>query len=163
VNDVEKSFEDFYRSARPALTGQAWLMTGDLAAAHDLVQETLVRAWKAWDRLQSYDQPEAWARRVLTNLIIGSWRRHRREVRLAEPLLPAGAISTDLDVVAALNSLPPKQRLAIVLHDFVGLKVAEVAAELDAREGTVKSWLSRGRADLAQQLGVHSAPSQTGG
>jgi RNA polymerase sigma-70 factor (ECF subfamily) len=152
----EASFEEFFRSVRPSLTGQAWLMTGDLAEAHDLVQETLCRAWANWDRLQSYDQPAAWARKVLRNLVIGRWRRAKRQRRadfiagrtdvVTEP------VSGHLDVVAALNALPMKQRQAIVLRDFAGLSVAEIASELGAPEGTVKSWLSRGRAVVAEQL-----------
>jgi RNA polymerase sigma-70 factor (ECF subfamily) len=145
----ETSFEEFFKSVRPSLTGQAWLMTGDLAEAHDLVQETLCRAWANWDRLQSYDQPAAWARKVLRNLVIGRWRRATRQRHadfVTEP------VAGHLDVVAALNSLPMKQRQAIVLRDFAGLSVAEIASELGSREGTVKSWLSRGRAVVAEQL-----------
>ena len=56
------------------------------------------------------------------------------------------------EVVAALADLPRAQREAIVLHHLVGLSVAEVAGELRAPAGTVKSWLSRGRRQLATAL-----------
>jgi len=141
-----ESFERFFRAVRPALTGPAWLMTGDLAEAHDLVQETLCRAWSNWDRVQAYEQPEAWARRVLANLIIGRWRRRRRESRLGAAEVPDTATLPQIELVAALNMLPKAQRQAIVLHDFVGLKVSEIAAEVGVPAGTVKSWLSPGRA-----------------
>ena len=52
----------------------------------------------------------------------------------------------------ALRELPAKEREAVVLHHLVGLPVAAVAAELGAPDGTVKSWLSRGRAHLAELL-----------
>jgi RNA polymerase sigma-70 factor (ECF subfamily) len=70
------------------------------------------------------------------------------------------AISVEhLDVVAALNDLPLAQRRAIVLHDLDGMSVAEVAKEVGAPEGTVKSWLSRGRASIAEALSTRaSAP-----
>ncbi len=53
-----------------------------------------------------------------------------------------------LALMAALAVLPRQQREALVLHDGIGLSVAEVAAELDVPEGTVRSWLSRARAVL---------------
>ena len=59
-----------------------------------------------------------------------------------------------LDVVDALRRLPSDQQRALVLHDVIGLSVAEVARELRVPEGTVRSWLSRGRAALAADLGV---------
>jgi RNA polymerase sigma-70 factor (ECF subfamily) len=137
-------------------------MTGDLAEAHDLAQETLCRAWSNWDRLQAYELPEAWARRVLANLIIGRWRRRKTESRLGDRDLPDAATVPQIEVVAALNMLPKAQRQVIVLHDYVGLKVSEIAADVGVPVGTVKSWLSRGRAELAKELGLRT-PSRTGG
>lgn len=156
-----EAFEQFFRRMQPALTGQAYLLTGNLSEAHDLVQETLCRAWSNWPQVRSYEQPAAWARKVLANLAIGSWRRTRRHPHQQLSVGTAAgydngivAVEVRLDVVKALGSLPMKQRQAIVLRDFVGLSLAEVASELSAPEGTVKSWLSRGRAAVASQLGL---------
>ena len=55
-------------------------------------------------------------------------------------------------VLEALAKLPVKERQALVLHKVVGLSIADIAGEMSAPEGTVKSWLSRGRTRLAQQL-----------
>ena len=55
-------------------------------------------------------------------------------------------------LAAALRSLPRRQAQAIVLHDAAGLSALEVAGELNVPEGTVRSWLSRGRAVLAARL-----------
>ena len=63
-------------------------------------------------------------------------------------------------LAAALRTLPENQMLAIVLHDGVGLSVPEVAHTLKVPDGTVKSWLSRGRATAALSL---DAASSTGG
>jgi RNA polymerase sigma-70 factor (ECF subfamily) len=57
-----------------------------------------------------------------------------------------------LELARALDTLPPPQRTAIVLHDAGDLSVADVARELDVPEGTVRSWLSRGRKALAAEL-----------
>jgi RNA polymerase sigma-70 factor (ECF subfamily) len=56
------------------------------------------------------------------------------------------------EVIDALRLLPRRQREAIVLHHLVGLSVEEVGTELHAPAGTVKSWLSRGRASVARTL-----------
>ena len=62
------------------------------------------------------------------------------------------------DVQKALRTLPVKQRYALLLHHVVGLPVADVAREMGAPEGTVKSWLWRGRDALQRSLGVEEAP-----
>jgi RNA polymerase sigma-70 factor (ECF subfamily) len=59
-----------------------------------------------------------------------------------------------LDVIEALHRLPRDQQRSLVLHDVVGLSVVEIATELHAPGGTVRSWLSRGRAALAADLGI---------
>jgi RNA polymerase sigma-70 factor (ECF subfamily) len=55
-------------------------------------------------------------------------------------------------LAAALRALPQNQMMAIVLHDGAGMSVQEVATDMKVPEGTVKSWLSRGRADAAAKL-----------
>jgi RNA polymerase sigma-70 factor (ECF subfamily) len=66
-------------------------------------------------------------------------------------------------LVAALRQIPEAQRRAIVLHHLAGLSVAEVAHEVGAPEGTVKAWLSRGRAALAALLADDHRPELDGG
>lgn len=152
--DAKAEFERFFATVKGSLMGQAYLLTGDMEEARDLVQEALLRAWKNWSRVRGFDDPQAWARRVLHNLAIGSWRRERSRSRAgveAPASTPAPSV-TYLDLVDALGRLPAKQRRALVLHDVVGLPVAEVAIELRTREGTVRSWLSRSRAFLAAEL-----------
>jgi RNA polymerase sigma-70 factor (ECF subfamily) len=62
------------------------------------------------------------------------------------------------DVQEALRTLPVKHRHALLLHHVVGLSVAEVAREMGAPEGTVKSWLFRGREAVQRSIGVGEAP-----
>lgn len=157
------SFEDFFRRWSGPLLGQAFLLTADFSESQDLVQEVMSRAWKDWGRVSRYSAPEAWARTVLHRLAVGRWRHLQVIRRHAAPTTSsAPAPEADhLDVAKALNALPAMQRRSIVLHDYAGLSVAEVAAELGAAEGTVKSWLSRGRAALAAAL--HIEVSSTGG
>jgi RNA polymerase sigma-70 factor (ECF subfamily) len=155
-------YERFFEVARGSLMGQAFLLTGDVEESRDLVQEVLLRVWKEWPRVSAFDDPQAWARRVLHNLIIGRWRhdrfRRKPQVVPASMTTPGPGVG-HLDVINALHRLPAKQRRALVLHDVVGLSVAEVAADLGAPEGTVRSWLSRGRALIAVDIGLASAPT----
>jgi RNA polymerase sigma-70 factor (ECF subfamily) len=62
------------------------------------------------------------------------------------------------DLQRALQALPVRQRHALLLHHVVGLPVAAVAQEMGVPEGTVKSWLFRGREALQRSLGVEEAP-----
>jgi RNA polymerase sigma-70 factor (ECF subfamily) len=102
-----------------------------------------------------YDRPEAWARRVLFNLALNERRRGGRERVWSDVDAPVvdGPSERHVALVQALGNLPMDQRKALVLHDGAGVPVAQVADELGVPEGTVKSWLSRGRAKLATQLG----------
>jgi RNA polymerase sigma-70 factor (ECF subfamily) len=152
------SFDAFFRDAGSRMVSFAFLLTGDLPLAQDLAQESLARAWQHWPDVGSYADPEAWARRVCHNLAVSHWRRVRlalgvHHLRDRERVTP-GPSPQHVLLAAALRSLPSSQRQALVLHDGLGYTVAEVAAELGAPEGTVKSWLSRGRSSMARKLGL---------
>jgi RNA polymerase sigma-70 factor (ECF subfamily) len=154
------NFTDLYVSSFGRLVGQVTVVTADREAAEEAVQEAFERLWKRWDALSAYDRPEAWVRRVAINVAVSRWRRMRR----LRPLVDgASAVSEEdgaarYDVQRALRTLPVKHRHALLLHYVVGLSVAEVAGEMGAPEGTVKSWLFRGREALQRSLGVEEAP-----
>jgi len=163
------TFTDLYSSSYARLVGQVTVVTTDRDAAEDAVQEAFGRLWHQWESLSGYDRPEAWLRRVAINIAISRWRRIRRLHPLGDPDRAARADRADqvapeddgasrADIEAALRTLPVKQRHALLLHHVVGLPVAEVAQEMDAPEGTVKSWLFRGREALQRSLGVEEAP-----
>jgi RNA polymerase sigma-70 factor (ECF subfamily) len=157
-----RDFEGFVSETKRGLMGQAYLYTSNLPEAEDLLQETYVRAWRNWRRVSQLDDPPAWARRVLGNLAVDRWRKHgRRRRRLAA----TGSLRTEteavgsgrLELAEALRSLPPKQRRALILQAVVGLTIAEIGADMGATEATVRSWLSRARATMAELLAQTSA------
>jgi len=157
-DDGRSSFDRFVQESSGALFGQAYVLCGQYHEAQDLVQETLVRLWQHWDRVAVYEDPRGWARHVLHNLAVSRWRKAR--IRLGslgrEQAVEAPDIG-HLDVVEALGRLPERQKRSIVLHDVVGMSVTEVAAEMGVPEGSVRGWLSRGRASLASDLSLSGA------
>jgi RNA polymerase sigma-70 factor (ECF subfamily) len=74
-------------------------------------------------------------------------------VNEADTPIPAPGVG-HLDVAKALRQLPDQQRNSLLLHDVVGMSVAEVAVEMGVPEGSVRGWLSRGRRTLAENLGL---------
>ena len=150
------SFEEFYAATVDRLLGHLFLVTGDLHAAEEIVQEAFTRASMRWPRLRSYDVPEAWVRRVAMNLATDRARSLRRQTRALmrlgpPPAVPSVSVET-LALVEALRTLPVRQRQAVVLHYLADLSVAEIAQALAVPSGTVKSLLARGRRTLAAKL-----------
>jgi RNA polymerase sigma-70 factor (ECF subfamily) len=148
-------FEELYASQFHGLTLQINAYLGDLVEAQDVVQEAFTRAVAQWHKIAKYDDPAAWVRKVAWNLATSHWRRRRttaiflsrqREQHVAGPNPDRVALT------AALATLPPTLRKAFVLHYIAQLGIAEIAHQEDVAEGTVKSWLHRGRAIVAAHL-----------
>lgn len=157
--ETERQFEELFARVGRPLMAQALVLTGSVQAAEDLVQETLSRAWQNFSHLRELDYPEAWCRRVLDNLAVDRWRRigrdQRSQVGRGAPteLAADGPLSAEhLDVITALRRLPEPQRRALVLDAVVGLTTKEIALEMDASEGTVRSWLARARKTMEKRL-----------
>jgi len=149
----EQTFEAIYRDSYPRLVGQLFIVTTSRAEAEEVVQEAFARLWGRWSQVQGYENIESWVRRVALNFAISRWRRSRRHEQLLEvPSAHDDPAESDVAVVLALKGLPIKQRSALFLHHVVGLSVEEVAKEMSTKPGTVKSWLSRGRVELASHL-----------
>jgi RNA polymerase sigma-70 factor (ECF subfamily) len=135
--DDEAAFDSFYGGAWPRLQGQAYALTGNRELAQDLTQEALLRAWKDWPKVSALENPEAWARKVLHNLCIESWRKSRRRLTKHD-LSPAVEIpESHREIATAMRSLPGDQARAVLLHDGLGMSIAEVALELNVPEGNI--------------------------
>jgi RNA polymerase sigma-70 factor (sigma-E family) len=147
-------FVEFYRSTSPRTLRYAYGLTGDLPQAQDVVQEAYARAWQRWRKVSGYDDAEAWLRLVVTRLVFDWWRHlavRRKAPTARESIVPPPSEDTVL-LTTALRQLPEPQRRALALHYLLDLPIGEIAAETGVPEGTVKSWLSRGRAGLAGAL-----------
>ena len=152
---AELVFDDFYHAHFRGLVVQLAAYTGDRSQAQDLVQDAFCQAFTRWDRVAGYDDPLAWVRRVAWNLAHNRWRRLRTAqayLRRQRETHVAGPNPDRVAVDAALALLPPRQRRAVILHYLADLSVAEIADQERVAEGTVKSWLHRGRTALAAHL-----------
>ena len=151
------NFDEVYAAHYADLTVQLYAYFGDRQEAQDVVQEAFCRALSRWHAVSRYDDPVAWVRRVAWNLAVSKWRRARtamtflRRQRVAEPRTE-GPEPDRIALVAALGTLPETHRRAVVLRYLADMTVLEIAEREGVPEGTVKSWLHRGRAALAVQL-----------
>ncbi|WP_027345177.1 SigE family RNA polymerase sigma factor [Hamadaea tsunoensis] len=133
----------------------AYALGGDWHLAEDLVQHTFLQLFRHWKRLDPVTI-DAYARRTLVNAYLSHKRDRRRETVLAEPPdrpAPPGAdVAGRLDVRRALDELPPRQRVLIVLRHLEDVSTAEAAEILGITEGTVKSQTAHGLANLRRVL-----------
>jgi RNA polymerase sigma-70 factor (sigma-E family) len=153
--DVEVDFARFVRANTPALLRTAYLLAGDAHAAEELVQDTLVRLYPKWHLVEAAEAPLAYVRRSLANQYVNHSRRpSRREITLdalpERPVLtdPAGQLDDRDQLWAMLDTLPARQRAALVLRYFHDLPDEEIGAALGCQLGTVRSLISRGLAAL---------------
>ncbi len=139
------TFEEYAGSAWHSLYRYAYLLTGNHADAEDIAQQTLVKAYRSWSRVDGSDSPMAYLRRILTNTYLSQRRpmKRRLEVLTDAPPdlgLPAGGGPEDRMVLwPHVKSLPPRQRAVVVLRYYEGLSEQEIADTLGCSRGTVKS------------------------
>lgn len=157
--DAESLFRAFVHGRSQALARSAYLLTGDHAAAEDLLQSALASTWLHWGRIRDEALVESYVRRSMVNTLI-SWRRRRSYGELPVAALPdrttgdASAATDDrLVMVAALRRLPPRQRAAVVLRYYDDLTEAQTAEVLGCSVGTVKSQVARGLRTMRSLLG----------
>lgn len=171
---------DFEREALQYATSlytAALHMTRNRADAEDLVQETYLKAYKAYGQFTEGTNLRAWLHRILTNTFINSYRKKKRRPREIELADDVGDLYMYRRIVAsdaaketrsaeeqvfdslkgahvrrAINSLPEAYRMAVLLADIQGFSYKEIAAMLDIPIGTVMSRLHRGRKALQRVL-----------
>lgn len=152
-----------------ALYRVALRLSGNPSDAEDLVQETMLRAYRSWERYTPGTNAKGWLLTILRHLFINEYRRRSRhpetvDVDTIEPFAlfqevqeedPQGAFFdriVDDEVLRAVDQLPEAFREAVTLSDVEGLSYEEVAKVLDVPVGTVKSRLYRGRRQLQAKL-----------
>ncbi|HTH06026.1 MAG TPA: sigma-70 family RNA polymerase sigma factor [Ilumatobacteraceae bacterium] len=152
------AFEELYRTEYPRLVAVATALTGRVSDGEDMVQDTMVKAFLRWKRVQRLERPGSWCLHVLVNACRSFWRRRRternylsRSGRRDEPFMS----DTPPDVIVfweLVRALPSRPRMAVTLHFAGDRTMAEVAAMLDVPEGTVRSDIARARTYITAAL-----------
>jgi RNA polymerase sigma-70 factor, ECF subfamily len=165
-----------------SLYAAAMRMTKNPEDAADLVQETFIKAYTAWDRFEQGTYLKAWLFRILTNTFITAYRKRQKEgfssslsdledwqVGEAPSLTQTTTRSAELEAIdrmpgeavrTALANLPEDRRLVIYLADVEGFSYQEIADIMATPIGTVMSRLHRGRRDLREALGDYTRHTQ---
>ena len=162
-----RAFKQEMTSLLPQVRAFArFLCRGDRAAADDLAQDALMRAWAARASFQPGSQMRAWLFVIVRNVFYSDRRKAWRSVALdqeaAERTLKAeggqpGVMDLD-DVRRALNLLPEDQREALILVTAGGLSYEEAAAVCECAVGTIKSRVNRARKALLDIVDSGAAP-----
>jgi RNA polymerase sigma-70 factor (ECF subfamily) len=151
VATLDITFDDLLTRYQAELYRFALQLTRNRADADDLYQETLLKAFRAFDRLDGAANHRAWLYRIATNTFLSSRRRAGREELLDEEAaieIPAEqtdhAASLDArdllcEVATFVDGLPPKQRVALVLRKYQGLGYDEIAANLETSETAARA------------------------
>lgn len=172
----DAAWEELIRAHTRRVYGLCFRFTGKDAEAQDLTQEVFLRVFRT---VKTYRMEEGsfatWLTRVTRNLLIDHYRRTRQDrvTGSLEDQLPtleeglSGTARTDSVLAgreasevlqAALQKLSPELREAVILRDLQDMEYREIAAVLKVPEGTVKSRLNRGRAELARILRKQKVP-----
>jgi len=172
----QATFADQAMEHMPSLYAAAMRMTRNRADAEDLVQETYLKAYRAFGGFEEGTNLRAWLYRILTNTFINIYRAKKRrpdesnldDVEDLYLYRRLGALEaaqagrsaedevldsfTEIEVKSALEALPEQFRMAVLLADVEGFQYKEIAEILDIPIGTVMSRLHRGRRALQKSL-----------
>ena len=157
--EIAGDFESLYREHAPRALRLAYLITGDRALAQDLVQDAFIKVASKFAGLRNPDAFGAYLSRTVTSLANSHFRRRKLERTHAQ--IDPGALTsvepaTEVDAREALwgavDRLSSRQRSAIVLRFYLDAPDDEAARILRCRPGTVRSLISRGLAELRQEV-----------
>jgi RNA polymerase sigma factor (sigma-70 family) len=147
-SEAERAFVAFYQDAYDRAARLGFLLTGSAPVGEELAQDAFVHLYRRWTEIR---EPAAWVRVAIVNGSRSWWRKAGRQAPLPEP--PSGPDPTDALVIrAALASLSPRHRTALVLRYFEDLPERAIAELMDCPVGTVKSLLHRGLQRMKESL-----------
>lgn len=151
--EPDQGFAEFFRTCLPVVIRTLTALTGDTRVVEDIAQDALLIARHRWSDIRSYDKPEAWVLKVAIRLMRRWQQRHQHETPLAS--VPDVVVDAhDVEAVhSAVRQLSPRHRETVALHHLLGYSVNEIAAVLVVSESTVRTHLTRGRAELRRILG----------
>ncbi len=172
----ERAFRALVEPYRRTLEVHCYRMLGSAHDAEDLVQETLLRAWRALDRFERRASVETWLYRIATNACLDELERRPR---IPEPVQPfpddrleqaaspvvdpaaryAMREGMELAFLTAIQRLPGRQWAVLILRDVLGWQASEAADLLDSTVASVNSALQRARATVDQAMPAARTPA----
>ncbi len=154
---TRSDFESFYEAHERRLFGTLCLVTGDRSEAEELMQEAFLKMWERWDRLGDIEDLSAYLYRTAFNLFRSRLRRTmraaRRAIRPEHSVDAFERIDDREDLLAALRTLSPRQRAAVVLLDLLDLPSKEAGQVLGVKAVTVRTLASQARHALRGVMG----------
>lgn len=161
----QSTMQDDLAAVVPNLRAFARSLCGNTHQADDLVQETLVKAWKNQSSFAPGSNLKAWLFTILRNTFLSERRKRKHEVEdlngsLAEQLSVSGGQSGHMDLLdfaKAFEKLPPEQKEALILIGAEGFAYEEAALMCGCAVGTIKSRVNRARGKLCELMGVDGA------
>jgi RNA polymerase sigma-70 factor (ECF subfamily) len=161
-------FLAFYQREYRGLVALASSLIGDRSMAEDITQDAVMVAYRRWGEVAALESPICWVRRVVSNKSVSLVRRRLAEVRA---LTRAGSLAdrrtdgpeSDADFWVLVRSLPRRQAQVVALHYVSDMSVAEIAATLGCKEGSVKASLFKARQHLLKDLRGSSEEMRTTG
>jgi RNA polymerase sigma-70 factor (sigma-E family) len=161
---AESAFEQFVGESLPALMRHAYALTGNVHAAEDLVQDTLVRMAGAWRRIDKDGNPLAYARTVMFRTYLSRWRSLRRRPAM-QPLVETAAqgdafanVDERDSLRRGLADLPRLQRAVLVLTYLDDMADEDIAQLLNRRPATIRSLRFRGLHALRDRFSADHNP-----
>ena len=159
--DLEREFEDRLRESSTLAFRVAYGVLRHRQDAEDVAQEAFAKAYRSFTQLRDRDRFRAWLMRMTWRLAIDRWRSDRRRTVREQSVEAADAPSTEEVALSrqraerlwqAIDALPEKLRVVVVLGAIEGHDIRAMARLLDLPEGTVKSRLYLARKGLAESL-----------
>jgi RNA polymerase sigma factor (sigma-70 family) len=152
--DVDQGFEAFFGHHYDAVVRSLTLAFGDRARAEDAAQAAFERALRKWRVVSKMERPATWVYVVALRGERRRLRRNHNDIVGQEPPSPdvAERVAAEEWIRQALESLPLRQRTAVVLRHLAGLSVAETAHVMGCAEGTVKATVHAAFATLRVEL-----------
>jgi len=168
--DSDRGFAETVHPMRRDLLTAALRLTGSPDDAQDLVQETVLRAWRHWSSFDPGSNVRGWLHTILRNAFISGYRRRRREREIleivrhepaAEPAVESygpthAPIAVSNEVRCALDTLSPDFRTVVALVDLQGRSYQDAARIVGCPVGTVMSRLHRARHALSRRLRTYA-------
>jgi RNA polymerase sigma factor (sigma-70 family) len=154
---TDSPFEDFFEQESPTLFRRFCLVTGNRHEAEDVMQEAFLKIYERWERVRTLEDPVAYLYRTAFNAFRKRSRRAalaiRRTLSRGEHIDEFAAADARSVVAAALATLTPRQRAAVVLTELLGFDSGEAGRALGIRPGTVRALSFQAREAMRRTVG----------